>query len=236
MANLLLVEDDEGLAALLTELLEIEGYTLLRAADGEEGLELAQKQDVDLIILDIMLPRKNGFDLLRELRQDKATPVIMLTARGDEVDRIVGLEMGADDYLPKPCSPRLLLASIRALLRRVELERSVPGENVSLGNNQMRAGALQINSKSRQVKIGEEILALTGTEYSLLLELLAHPDELLSRDALSRAVLHKRLQPYDRSLDMHISNLRKKLGESDGIPRISTVRGQGYLLSLPEAG
>ena len=235
MATLLLVEDDEWLAGLLTELLELEGFTLLRARDGEEGLVLARSNEVDLVILDIMLPKKNGFDLLRELRQDKSTPVIMLTARGDEVDRIVGLEMGADDYLPKPCSPRELLARIRALLRRVDLERQTAVETTTSLTGVKTIGLLQINPKSRQVKADSRELSLTSTEYSLLFELVSHPDELLSRETLSRTVLHKRLQPFDRSLDMHVSNLRKKLGEGDGLPRIATVRGQGYLLSMPSA-
>ncbi|WP_305858094.1 response regulator [Balneatrix alpica] len=232
MPRLLLVEDDEGLASLLSELLQLEGFELERAADGEQGLALAQQQVFDLIILDIMLPKKNGFDLLRELRQQRATPVIMLTARGEEVDRIVGLEIGADDYLPKPCSPRELLARIRALLRRVELERQHSTHSSPVAEELVN-GRLQLNLRARQALLDGQPLPLTGTEFSLLEVLSQHPGELLSREFLSKEVLHKRLQPFDRSLDMHVSNLRRKLGEGEGLPKIETMRGQGYLY-LPE--
>ncbi|MCE9687986.1 response regulator [Shewanella sp. AS16] len=225
MSRILLIDDDLGLAELLGQLLELEGFELFLAHDGQQGLELALSQDVDLILLDVMLPKLNGFEVLRALRQHKQTPVLMLTARGDEIDRVVGLEIGADDYLPKPFNDRELIARIRAILRRAAL--------TTQDNHQHQVqqfGDLRLDPARQEAYCKEQLIMLTGTEFSLLYTLVAQAGELLTKDLLSEKVLGKKLMPFDRSLDMHLSNLRKKLPErSDGRPRVKTIRGKGYI-------
>ncbi|NMH67162.1 response regulator [Shewanella salipaludis] len=225
MSRILLIDDDLGLTELLGQLLELEGFELFLAHDGQQGLELALGQDVDLILLDVMLPKLNGFEVLRALRQHKQTPVLMLTARGDEIDRVVGLEIGADDYLPKPFNDRELIARIRAILRRATL--------TSQDNHQhqeQQFGDLRLDPARQEAYCKEQLIMLTGTEFSLLYTLVAQAGELLTKDLLSEKVLGKKLMPFDRSLDMHLSNLRKKLPErSDGRPRVKTIRGKGYI-------
>jgi len=225
MNRILLIDDDLGLAELLGQLLELEGFDLTLAHDGQTGLDLARQQEFDLILLDVMLPRLNGFEVLRHLRTHKQTPVLMLTARGDEIDRVVGLEIGADDYLPKPFNDRELVARIRAILRRAQQPR-VEGSD----NPLQEFGDLRLDTGRQEAFCNEQLLLLTGTEFSLLLQLARQAGELVSKEWLSEHVLGKRLMPFDRSLDMHLSNLRKKLPErSDGRPRVKTIRGKGYI-------
>ncbi|MCE9787318.1 response regulator [Shewanella chilikensis] len=227
MSRILLIDDDLGLAELLGQLLELEGFELTLAHDGQSGLELAIANDYDLILLDVMLPKLNGFEVLRELRNKKQTPVLMLTARGDEIDRVVGLEIGADDYLPKPFNDRELVARIRAIIRRANANIT-PQDTPQSGIQTI--GDLSLDSARQEAYCNEQLLLLTGTEFSLLYTLANQAGELISKDELSETVLGKKLMPFDRSLDMHLSNLRKKLPErSDGRPRVKTIRGKGYI-------
>jgi two-component system response regulator CpxR len=225
MNRILLIDDDIGLSDLLSQLLELEGFVLTQAYDGEQGLMMAQQQDFDLILLDVMLPKLNGFEVLRALRQRKQTPVLMLTARGDEIDRVVGLEIGADDYLPKPFNDRELVARIRAILRRPQTT-----QQDSQANEMMQFGDLRLDPTRQETYCNEQLIILTGTEFSLLFHLIEKSGELVTKESLSENVLGKKLMPFDRSLDMHLSNLRKKLPErQDGRPRVKTLRGKGYI-------
>ncbi|GGB44902.1 response regulator [Shewanella inventionis] len=225
MNRILLIDDDVGLSDLLSQLLELEGFALTQAYDGEQGLSLAQQQDFDLILLDVMLPKLNGFEVLRALRQRKQTPVLMLTARGDEIDRVVGLEIGADDYLPKPFNDRELVARIRAILRRAQTTQQ--DQQV---NDMMQFGDLRLDPTRQETYCNDQLIILTGTEFLLLFHLLEKSGELVTKESLSENVLGKKLMPFDRSLDMHLSNLRKKLPErQDGRPRVKTLRGKGYI-------
>tara|TARA_R110002033_G_scaffold114919_1_gene159661 strand:+ start:121 stop:807 length:687 start_codon:yes stop_codon:yes gene_type:complete len=225
MNRILLIDDDIGLSDLLSQLLELEGFALSQAYDGEQGLMMAQQQDFDLILLDVMLPKLNGFEVLRALRQRKQTPVLMLTARGDEIDRVVGLEIGADDYLPKPFNDRELVARIRAILRRAQTT-----QQDNQAHEMMQFGDLRLDPTRQETYCNEQLIILTGTEFSLLFNLVEKSGELVTKDSLSENVLGKKLMPFDRSLDMHLSNLRKKLPErQDGRPRVKTLRGKGYI-------
>ena len=220
--KLLLIEDDQELSELLVQLLTMEGYEVETASDGEAGLAMALQEAHQLVLLDVMLPKLNGFDVLKKLRQQSQLPVLMLTAKGDEIDRVIGLEFGADDYLPKPFNDRELLARVKAILRRSQL---MPQKTQKL-----QRGDVVLHHGRQEAFCGEEKLDLTGTEFLLLSELLEFPGELLDKNNLNQKVLGKRLQAFDRSLDMHMSNLRKKLPpRSDNLPRIKTVRGHGYI-------
>ncbi|WP_281212767.1 response regulator [Shewanella insulae] len=224
MSHILLIDDDLGLAELLAQLLELEGFNLTLAHDGEAGLALALEQQFDLILLDVMLPKLNGFEVLKALRAKKQTPVLMLTARGDEIDRVVGLEIGADDYLPKPFNDRELVARIKAIIRRTgqQVDEQQPGI--------LEFADIKLDPSRQEVVCQDQLLILTGTEFSLLYHMIQHSGEVLSKDNLSENVLCKKLMPFDRSLDMHLSNLRKKLPErADGRPRVKTLRGKGYI-------
>ncbi|KIO37877.1 MULTISPECIES: response regulator [unclassified Shewanella] len=224
MSQILLIDDDLGLAELLAQLLELEGFNLTLAHDGAAGLALALEQQFDLILLDVMLPKLNGFEVLKALRAKKQTPVLMLTARGDEIDRVVGLEIGADDYLPKPFNDRELVARIKAIIRRTghQVDEQQPGI--------LEFADIKLDPSRQEVVCQDQLLILTGTEFSLLYHMIQHSGEVLSKDNLSENVLGKKLMPFDRSLDMHLSNLRKKLPErTDGRPRVKTLRGKGYI-------
>lgn len=224
MANILLIDDDIELTSLLNEVLSFEGFTVLEANDGATGLA-AITHDIDLILLDVMMPKLNGMETLKRLRQEWQTPVLMLTAKGEEVDRVLGLELGADDYLPKPFSDRELLARIRAILRRTN---TTPASRQS---DHFSYQDLKIYPGRQEAYCHDQLLDLTTTEFALLSHLIQHPGEVLTKEALSLDVLGKRLAPFDRAIDMHVSNLRKKLPErADGKARIKTLRGRGYLL------
>ncbi|MDP2561047.1 response regulator [Psychrobium sp. 1_MG-2023] len=219
--SLLLIEDDLDLCQLLEQLLVMEGYSVTTAHDGITGLALAQQEQHQLILLDVMLPQLNGFEVLKRLRHTSLIPVLMLTAKGDEIDRVIGLEFGADDYLPKPFNDRELLARIKAILRRTQDTQPKP---------QLALGDIVLHHGRQEAKCKDQIIDLTGTEYLLLVELINNVGELLDKNELNQKVLGKRLQAFDRSLDMHISNLRKKLPpRDDSLPRIKTVRGHGYI-------
>ncbi len=229
MNKILLVDDDRELTSLLKELLDMEGFNVVIAHDGEQALTLID-DSIDLLLLDIMMPRKNGIETLKELRQNFQTPVIMLTARGSDLDRVLGLELGADDYLPKPFNDRELVARIRAILRRSnwsEQQQNDTGSNSSV----VMVDKLQLNPGRQEASFADEVLDLTGTEFTLLYLLAQHLGQVVSREHLSQEVLGKRLTPFDRAIDMHISNLRRKLPErTDGLPWFKTLRGRGYLM------
>ena len=219
--RILLIDDDQELCELLSTWLSAEGFPLHSVHDGEAGLDTARNGDFDAIVLDMMLPGMNGLEVLRALRQSCNTPLLMLSARGEPIDRILGLELGADDYLAKPCDPRELVARLRALLRR-----AMP----SSAEQALLVGDIRMDTASLLVWQNDELLPLTQTEALILRELLEHTGQLIDRQALSRQALGKPLGPYDRSLDMHMSNLRRKLGlHSDGRARIQSVRGRGYI-------
>lgn len=229
MERILVVDDDAELCALLEEYLGPEGFETQTVRDGEAGLEAALNGNQDLVILDVMLPGMNGFDILRTLREASAVPVIMLTARGEDVDRVVGLEMGADDYMPKPFLPRELVARIRAVLRRARRE-----EQRGAPSRMFKVGDVEIDTGARQARVGEESVRLTDAEFVILESLLCEAGSVVSRERLCRTALGREAGPEDRSLDVHISNLRRKLGKSrEGSPRIKAVRGTGYLYTLP---
>ncbi len=225
MARILLADDDAELCAMLSEYLAAEGFEVTTAHDGDEALARARSGDFDLIVLDVMMPRRNGFDVLRELRAHVLTPVLMLTARGEDVDSIVGLELGADDYLAKPCNPRVLVARIRAILRRAEPAQEAGGGAVEL----LQVGDVVLHGGARTVQCSGQPAALTSTEFGILETLLREAGRVVPKGEISERVLGRRLGRFDRSLDMHVSNLRHKLGPfADGEERIKTVRGVGY--------
>lgn len=213
---------------MLSDYLATDHIELSLRDSGEEGLRALAEFSYDLLILDIMLPGINGLDVLQEIRKTNRLPVIMLTARGDDVDRIIGLEFGADDYLAKPFNPRELLARIRAILRRTEPQTA--------SADVLRVGSISLDPTTRMAQVGDNVLKLTGTEFEILRCLLATPGQVVNKEALSRTALGRRLLPYDRSIDTHISNLRSKLeAAGDSEETIRNQRGVGYLL-IPGQG
>jgi two-component system response regulator CpxR len=230
MDHVLIIDDDVELCGLVAEYLEPEGYRVEAVHEGERGVERALSGAYALVVLDVMLPGINGFEALRRIRAHSRLPVLMLTARGEDVDRIVGLEIGADDYLAKPFNPRELTARIRAIMRRVkpeDAERREARETINVGDIQMETG-------TRLVRRAGQTIDLTVVEYDVLEKLLRAAGQIVSREELVREVLGRTLSPFDRSIDMHISNLRKKLGHKIGeVERIKTVRGVGYIYAAP---
>ena len=227
MKSVLLIDDDVELGELLKEYLSMEGFELTAVHDGESGLQQALSGDYSLVLLDVMLPKKNGFEVLRELRQKSSIPVIMLTARGESVDRVLGREHGADDYIPKPYHHHELMARIKALFRRIEMSAEEP-ESTS---NELKVGELELNPATRTATRSGEELPLTGAEFGVLQCLMENVGDLVDKDSLSMAALGRQLMAYDRSIDMHVSNLRKKLGKrDDDSDWIKTVRSRGYML------
>jgi two-component system response regulator CpxR len=225
--TVLIADDDAELCELLGEFLRQEGFEVRAVHDGERALEAAREPDLDALVLDIMMPGRSGIEVLKALRQESALPVIMLTARGEDLDRILGLELGADDYLPKPCNPRELAARIRAVLRRAAGPSAI---------GPLRIDDLELDPGARELRRSGKILDLTSTEFSVLQAMLQRPGEVISKRDLYLAALGREPVRYDRSIDMHVSNLRRKLGPSPaGGDRIETVRGIGYQYRLPAA-
>lgn len=231
MDRVLVVDDDVELCDLVKEFLEPEGLQVEAVHNGNRGLERALSGEHALVVLDVMLPGMNGLDVLRKLRATSTVPVLLLTARGQDVDRIVGLELGADDYLPKPFNPRELVARIRAILRRTK--GGDPGERQA-PQTSVRVADVELNPATRTVLRGGEAVDLTAVEFNLLDVLLREAGRVVTRDELAKIALGRLFSPYDRSIDMHISKLRKKLGEDGkGGERIKTVRGVGYIYAAP---
>lgn len=221
MDRVLIVDDDVELCRLLTERLVTEGFTIEAVHDGAHGLERALSMEHSLVVLDLMLPGMGGIDVLRRLRAQSSVPVLILTARGEDVERILGLEIGADDYLPKPFNPRELIARIRAILRR--------SVRVTTSAETLVAGDLRLDPAAREVWRNGSALSLTSVEFTLLEAFVREAGHVLTRERLTETVLGRRLGPFDRVIDVHVSNLRKKLGSAQGRERIKAVRGSGYL-------
>ena len=218
--TILLADDDVELNGLLREYFESENFDVRVAFDGSEALDEARKPGLDLVVLDVMMPKMTGLEVLQALRQESRLPVIMLTAKGDDNDRIRGLELGADDYVPKPCNPRELLARIRAVMRRAQ---GVVEQHL------IRVDDLELNQGARTLLMNGESVELTSTEFSILLTLLQQRGDVVSKRDLYVSALGREPVPHDRSVDMHVSNLRRKLGPSPGGEnRIETIRGIGY--------
>jgi DNA-binding response OmpR family regulator len=229
-AHILVIDDDAELCRLVSRFLGAEGYSVQTVHTSRLGIDRALSGDYDLVVLDVMLPEMDGFEVLRRMRAKSRTPVLMLTARGDDLDRILGLEMGADDYLPKPFNTLELSARIRAILRRAN-STSV---GVS-GITSMRLGDLELNPGARTVRCADEALYLTTVEFDLLQRLLRSAGSVVGREELTRDVLGREFSPFDRSIDTHVWNLRRKVGNApDGTERIKGIRGVGYLYALPE--
>jgi DNA-binding response OmpR family regulator len=224
LERILVIDDDVELCELVTEYLEPDGYAVEAASDPATGLERAMSGAHALVVLDVMMPQLNGLDLLRRLRAASTLPVLMLTARGRDVDRIIGLELGADDYLPKPFNPHELVARIRAILRRARPPAdSPPGERLSVGD-------VEVDIRARTARSGGALLDLTTVEFDLLTALLRSAGSVMTREELPLQVLGREFNPQDRSIDTHVSNLRRKLGPyRQGVERIKSVRGAGYL-------
>ncbi|TMP72285.1 DNA-binding response regulator [Pseudoalteromonas sp. S1609] len=223
--KLLMIDDDTGLCELLSEYISAQGFSIQTAHDGQQGLELALQNDYALILLDVMLPSIDGFEVLKQLRQSKLTPVIMLTAKGEDFDRIFGLELGADDYIPKPFNHRELLARVKAITRRIEHINSVSNNT----NKKLSLNGITINFAAREASINNIPLTLTGTEYEILALLIKHAPDVISKEQISEDVLGRRLASFDRSIDMHVSNIRKKIAEHIEGDKIKTMRGAGYV-------
>jgi two-component system response regulator CpxR len=222
MTPLLLIDDDAELCALLTEFLAREGFAVTAEYDGARGLGLALEEKFDLVVLDLMLPSIDGFALLKELRAKSRVPVLMLTARGEDVDRIVGLELGADDYLAKPFNPRELVARIRAILRRAQAP----------SKGRLEVNGVIIDPGARSVVCEGREIEMTTLEFDILEVLMRDAGHVVSRDALMESMYNRKATPFDRSIDMHVSHLRKKL--ETGRTLIKTVRGVGYQFCRPE--
>lgn len=225
--TVLIVDDDRELCDLLGEYLGQQGFTVHAIHDGAQAVARLSSQRYAVVVLDIMLPGMQGLDVLRKLREHSDTPVMMLTARGEDTDRIVGLELGADDYLPKPCNPRELVARLRAILRRAGEPGRPPVE--------FSVGALRLHSGERSARLGDTPLPLTSAEFNLLQALMRQPGSPVDKETLSRAALGRPLSPYDRSIDVHVSKIRRKLLDAGGDGLILSVRGKGYQLVSDEA-
>lgn len=226
--SILLVDDDRELCDLLANYLTTEGFHIDTRHDGRAALAALKAQAYALVVLDVMMPELNGMEVLKQLRDSDKTPVLMLTAKGDPVDRIIGLELGADDYLAKPCNPRELLARIKAILRRTASPEPVM--------ESLQTGALRLNAGNRTGYYQEQKLELTGAEYTVLSLLVAAAGEVLSKDTLTEQALGRKLTAYDRSIDVHVSNIRKKIHDAGG-PKdlIINIRGAGYMLTLEQS-
>ena len=230
-ARVLLVDDDRELCTMLSEYLHAEHFEVKSVHDGGDALTQLQAGEFEIVILDVMLPTVGGFDVLRKLGAAYDTPILMLTARGDDVDRIVGLELGADDYLSKPFNPRELVARIRAILRRVSSRLGsgrVPDE--------LSVGPIALNTGTHQVHVAGKLIPLTGAEFRVLELLMRSAGQVISRESMTEQALGRKLVAYDRSIDTHISNLRRKLDLETGTnPEIKNVRGSGYTLTWAHA-
>lgn len=222
--SLLLIDDDVDLTNLLTEYLTPQGYRITVANDGEHGLTLATgHQHFDLILLDVMLPVMDGFDVLKKLRISHLTPVLMLTAKGDDFERIFGLELGADDYLAKPFNHRELSARIKAIVRRMDYLPS------SSQQQELAIGDVLLCPSNQRVTCDNQEIELTATEFSVLQLLMINKGQIVSKQDISEKVMGRKLVAFDRSIDMHVSNIRKKLGRIAEQEKIKTVRGTGYM-------
>ena len=231
MEPVLLVDDDTELCSMLVDYLTRHGFDVTTEHNGEHGLHRALTGDYSIVLLDVMLPGLDGFEVLRRLRTSSQVSVLLLTARGEDIDRIVGLEIGADDYLPKPFNPRELLARVRAILRRATSAKPSKSsiKHLSVGGIELDTGARTASCKGID-------LDLTNVEFELLCTLMQSPGQILTREHLTETVLDRRFNPFDRSLDMHVSRLRRKLDDAAQLgDQIKTIRSAGYQLAVPAA-
>jgi two-component system, OmpR family, response regulator CpxR len=231
VSRLLLVDDDLELCSQVTQYLGAEGFKVDAVYDGEQGVERAHSGSYELVVLDVMLPGLSGFDVLRRISGESHLAVLMLSARGEDIDKIVGLQMGADDYLPKPFNPHELVARIRAILRRTcqrTQKSGIPAHDVIV------IGDIEMDKNAWKVRRSGIIVELTAFEFNLLEVFMRAAGRVLTREELARIVLERQFDPFDRSIDTHVSNLRKKLGQQpDGSERIKSVRGVGYVYTRP---
>ena len=234
MEQVLLIDDDIELCSMLQDYLARHGFKVTAEHHGELGLHRALKESFDIVLLDVMLPGIDGFEVLRRLRTSSQVSVLLLTARGEDIDRIVGLEIGADDYLPKPFNPRELLARIRAILRRSQGLR--PTAEAKPGIRHLSVAGIEFDAGARTAVCNDVTLDLTNVEFELLGALMDAPGQILTREHLTELVLDRQFNPFDRSLDMHVSRLRRKLDEAASLgDQIKTIRSLGYLLAIPAA-
>lgn len=224
MDRVLIIDDDVELCELLSVRMKTEGFDIEAVHDGRRGLDRALSREHSLVVLDLMLPGLGGLDLLRRVREQSPIPVLVLTARGEDVDRILGLEIGADDYLSKPFNPRELIARIRAILRRTV--------HAAEGTHPLLAGDIRLDPASRETWVQDRLISLTSVEFALLEMLVQRAGHIVTREELTESVLGRKPGPFDRVIDVHVSNIRKKLGTIDGAERIKAIRGSGYQLVL----
>ena len=227
MPNILLIDDDREFCELLKEFFEIEGISITFAHDGKSGIDAIMTRNVDVVILDVMMPPPNGIEVLKQVRPRSTIPIIMLTARGEDIDRIIGLELGADDYLAKPCNPRELLARIRAILRRTQQSPSSQPEIFNIGD-------ISLDSGTRNAAVAGVSVELTSTQFNVLEELMRHAGKVITKEELTEKVLDRKLDAYDRSIDMHVSNIRKILNQHSKKQHIKTIRNVGYQFVLEQ--
>ncbi|MFZ8198342.1 response regulator [Alteromonas portus] len=228
--NVLLVDDDQDLCALLQEFLEGDGFSVDAIHNGDEAVKTLLNTDkYDTVVLDIMMPGMSGLDVLKSVRAEKQTPILMLTGRGDDIDRIVGLELGADDYLPKPCNPRELGARIRAIIRRTQYLKATPTTSPS------ELHGIHLDLGARQAKVNGKSIALTGAEFNALSYLMERVGQTISKQEMTQEVLKRPLEAYDRAMDVHVSRIRQKLAAAGVKNVIQSVRGVGYqMLTVPQ--
>lgn len=232
--RILIVDDDAELVDLIAEYLEMEGFDVALAENGIKGLRRATSEEFSLVILDVMMPGLNGFEVLKRLRAVSQVPALMLTAKGDDIDRIIGLEIGADDYMAKPCNPRELAARIRAILRRARPSEHGNAALKESAKDLFALGDVVADAAARTVRRGDEYITLTSAEFDVLWVLLQKSGKVLSREALAQEAMGRELLPFERGIDMHISNVRKKLGaHPDGLERIKSIRSVGYIYTRP---
>lgn len=225
MTNILMIDDDIEFVQMMREYLQPEGFSVASAHSYDSGLKAAREQNQALVVLDVMLPGGSGFDLLRTLRKESTIPVILLTGRGEAVDRIVGLEIGADDYLPKPADPRELAARIRAILRRTEREGSEENDDW------IRIGEISLSPRRREILCKNEPVEATAFEFNILEHLMKNVGKIIPREELAEAALGRKLGMLDRSVDVHLSRLRKKLSACEASDHIKSIRGSGYIFA-----
>ena len=232
--HILLIDDDHELAELLVDYLAQQGFIVQCCFDGQAGLEKAFSNQFDLILLDVMMPKLNGFEVLKALGLEHKTPVLMLTAKGDNNDKVRGLELGADDYLAKPFHHQELLARINAILRRIQLVNQQNQLTLQQKNCTLVINDIEINHATREITCHGNIIELTGTEYQILTLLLEHHGHIIAKNMISEQVLGRKLSPFDRSIDVHIGNIRRKFLPYCAVEKIKTVRGAGYLFLTGE--
>jgi two-component system response regulator CpxR len=233
--QILLIDDDHELAELLVDYLAQQGFMVQCCFDGQSGLELAYNSKFDLILLDVMMPKLNGFEVLKALGSEYKTPILMLTAKGDHNDKVRGLELGADDYLAKPFHHQELLARIQAILRRINIVTQQNQQVLRRDDSTLTVNNIKLNHPTRTVYCHTNLITLTGTEYQILTILMEHHGQIIAKETLSKQVLNRRLAPFDRSIDVHVGNIRRKFLPYCSIEKIKTVRGAGYLFLTGES-